>query len=612
MLKFYLEIYAKMDMKSTVSADNSRSAALREKYIVWVALLITAITYAGTLRFDFVFDDYGQILFNPFIKAWRYVPQYFSSGVWTHLSPSSPGNYYRPLFLLLLRVNYSMFADRPMGWHLAAVALHLLVTWLTFVLVKKLTGEFSVAWLAALIFGVHPVHHEVVAWISGMTESLFAVLFLVSFLAYLQSLVSSRKIWMGVSCSFYALAMLSKETAIVLPALVFAHSWIGKDPAGGEERSGNFDRFKKALRPALWYLPIAFVYLVVRYRVLSGMGHSLSDASFSTWIVTMPSILLVYIKNWFFPVRLAESYDLSYQSNFSVLHVLVPGLIVLAVCAAVWFLRARLGNRDVGFAAAWIVISLLPALDTFVFKPDELVHDRYFYVPSIGAAFLIALIVVRAAKTRVGVFGQPVHVVATGLALALVLALLATSAASFWVGNYALFSRAHEVAPRNTTAASSLAAEMIARQEVDAAQVLLENAYRQNGNDYGIDYNLGRVEYAKHQYAKAEEYARKAISLVPNFSDGYISLGAIELRQGRTAEAQENLRRAVEVGPYSAPAHTSYGVVLALKGDCVGASQQFESSLALNPGDPVTQIQLLRCRAALGAGAPPATKPGQL
>lgn len=601
-----------MDRKSAVSADDSRIAALREKYVVWVALLITAITYAGTIRFDFAFDDYAQILFNPFVKAWRYVPQYFTSGVWAHMSPSAPGNYYRPLFLLLLRVNYSLFADRPMGWHLAAVALHLLVTWLTFVLVKKLTGEFSVAWLAALIFGVHPVHHEVVAWVSGMTESLFAVMFLASFLAYLQSLASTKKIWMGVSCSFYALALLSKETAIVLPALVFAHAWIGKEPATGEVRSDNFGRFKKALRPALWYLPIAFLYLVVRHRVLSGLGHSLSDVSFSKWTLTMPSILLSYIKNWFFPVRLAESYDLSYQSNFSFLHVLVPGLIVLAVCAAVWFLRARLGSRAVGFAAAWIVIPLLPALDTFVFRPDELVHDRYFYVPSIGAAFLIALVVVRAAKTRAGVFGQPVHVVAAGLALALVLASLAASAASFWVGNYQLFSRAHEVAPRNTTAASTLAAEMIARGEVDAAEVLLENAYRQNGNDYGIVYNLGRVEYAKHQYPKAENYARKAISLVPNFTDAYISLGAIELKQGRTAEARESLRRAVEVGPYSAPAHTSYGVILALNGDCAGASQQFESSLALNPGDPTTQIQLLRCRAALGAAAPSATKPGQL
>src|SRR5579863_7758387 len=150
----------KMAMKSTATTNDSPIAALHEKYFVWMVLLVTAITYAGTIRFDFVYDDFPQIVYNPFLRAWHFVPQFFVSSVWKQMSPSTPGNYYRPLFLLFMRANYSLFADRPLGWHLVALGLHLGVTWLAYVLVRKLTGEFTTAWLAALIFGVHPIHRS--------------------------------------------------------------------------------------------------------------------------------------------------------------------------------------------------------------------------------------------------------------------------------------------------------------------------------------------------------------------------------------------------------------------------------------------------------------------
>jgi protein O-mannosyl-transferase len=599
-------------LNPATTSEESRIAAVLKNKVVWIVLLATAITYLGTLQFEFVFDDYGQILFNPFVKAWRYVPEYFASSVWKRLAPTSPGIYYRPLFLLLMRINYAIFTNRPLGWHMAAIALHLVVTWLTFVLARKLTGDFTVAWLAALIFGVHPIHHEVVAWISGMTESLFAIFFLASFLAYLKSLEDFKKTWIAVSCVFYALALLSKETAIILPALVFAHAWISRGAVDGENRAGNINRnrFSRALISAAYYLPVAVFYLLVRRKVLSGLGHSLTNLSFASWLLTLPSVLFFYVRHWFFPARLAESYDLFAQPKLNILHVLLPAVIVIAVCIAIWSLRTRLDARSVGYAAAWVVIPLLPALDIFVFGPQELVHDRYFYVPSIGAALLMALMIVRVVKSKRSVFGQPLHVVVAGLILTVSLSLLTTRASSFWINDYSLFSRAHQIAPMNATAASSLGAELLSRGDFDAASVLLEEAYRQHPGDYRIAYNLGRVSYAKRQFAQAVEYTQQAIALSPNYSDAYVSLGVMELKQGRRADAQQSMRRAVELGPFSAPAHTSYGIVLAMNGDCSQAMTQFEAALALSPGEGLTQREMARCRASLTPSA--TTKPGQL
>src|SRR5665213_1714677 len=119
-----------MATKATSKRERSQAMNLRERIFLCVVLLVTAVTYLGTLRFGFVYDDDPQIVHNPFIRAWHYVPQYFVSSVWKQLFPFVPGNYYRPLFLVWLRANYSIFGVREIGWHLTTVLLHVLVTWL--------------------------------------------------------------------------------------------------------------------------------------------------------------------------------------------------------------------------------------------------------------------------------------------------------------------------------------------------------------------------------------------------------------------------------------------------------------------------------------------------
>jgi protein O-mannosyl-transferase len=580
------------------ATGSAQAASLCERYFIKVILALTAITYLGTVKFDFVYDDYPQILGNPFIKSWQYVPQYFSSSVWKQMSPLIPRIYYRPLYLLWMRVTYSIFGQNSFGWHATAVGLHLLVTWLVYVLVKRLTGRLSVAWLTALIFGVHPIHHEVVAWISGATESLFAAFFLAGFLAYLQSERNSKTIWMSISCVLYAAALLCKETAIVLPALVFAHAWISNSSAEQSEKPGFEQRLRRAIAAATFYVPVAIVYLYVRYRVLSGVSHPLSSASFSTWLLTLPSVLVFYVKNWLLPLRLAEDYDLYYQLQPTLLHVILPALIVFAISCVIWGYRNRLGPREAAYAAAWIAIPLLPALDFAAFNPDQLVHDRYFYLPSIGASLLVALCIDRFAKSRRVVFGQSLATVVTAMVLTMALASCTIWTSRFWLDDYTLFSRAHEVAPANLTAANKLSVELIERKEYERAQFLLESAYRENSGDYRVSLNLARLQYVQRQYAKAEEYTRKSIALGPNVADPYVYLGMIQLKENHPREAQASLSRAVELNPWDAHFRTSYGIVLASNGDCTAALSQFNAALALSPDDAVTQREIFRCHAA--------------
>ncbi len=159
-------------------------SVLGEPALLGGVLGVTALVYAATLGFGWVYDDHGQIVRNTAVQSWRFVPAYFQGKEWQALFPNATLNYYRPFNFLWFRVNDALFGMRPAGWHAMGVLLHILVTCLAYFVARRVTGRPLVAALAALLFGVHPMRHEVVAWVSGTTESLWALFFFLAFLAY--------------------------------------------------------------------------------------------------------------------------------------------------------------------------------------------------------------------------------------------------------------------------------------------------------------------------------------------------------------------------------------------------------------------------------------------
>src|SRR6266542_1146612 len=105
---------------------------------------------------------------------WHSLPGYFKTDIWSPIGFMRT-NYYRPVFLTWLMLNYQLFGVNAMLWHASAIVCHLAATLLFYFLARRLVGDPRLAGFAALLFGVHPVHVETVAWVSGATEPLFAV-----------------------------------------------------------------------------------------------------------------------------------------------------------------------------------------------------------------------------------------------------------------------------------------------------------------------------------------------------------------------------------------------------------------------------------------------------
>src|ERR1035437_7645991 len=224
--------------------------------------------FVATLAFDFVYDDVPQILKNPAIQSWHYLPQYFASHVWSSIYPNSLGNYYRPLFLIWLRLNYAIFGTSPSGWHATSVAVHVVSTWLVFRVVLKLAKDRVTSFIAALLFALHPAHVESVAWISGVVDALMCVFLLSAFWMFIEWRETHSIAHRSASIGFFAIALLTKETAIVFPAMILLYLVI--------EPGANGHSNMKEEAP---FLCVVGLYAAVRGFALHGFSHPTAKVS---------------------------------------------------------------------------------------------------------------------------------------------------------------------------------------------------------------------------------------------------------------------------------------------------------------------------------------------
>ena len=276
----------------------------------WGIVLVLALTFAvhiPTLGYKFVHDDRGQIVENPAVHSWHAVPTYFTAQVWAGVMPEELGNYYRPLFLLWLRINDVVFGNQAWGWHLTTVLAHVLTTLLVYLLACRLGISRDVALLATMIFGLHPAHIEAVAWISGVTEPLLGIFLIASFLAYLESrAIGAHALrWRVCSLVLFALAMLEKETALILPGLLIIYEWIYGMEWGRPLDLRRILPWCGEVLGRIWiYFLLVALYIPARIYALKGFSHAVTPLSIVQLVITWPSLIAFWIRHLLWPVGL--------------------------------------------------------------------------------------------------------------------------------------------------------------------------------------------------------------------------------------------------------------------------------------------------------------------
>jgi tetratricopeptide (TPR) repeat protein len=550
-----------------------------------VVLASTALAYLSTLQFKFVYDDEAQIVGNQLIEYWHYVPFYFHIQVWAHINPHQAGNYYRPIFMLWMRLNDALFGFKPWGWHLTTVLMHVLATFFVFKLARRLAA-FSFAedvsnrigLITALIFGLHPVHIEAVAWVSGVTESLFAILLIWSFLCFLdwrENRPNSRT----YSLLLYGLAILSKETAVLMMPLVFAFVWLY--PSG--EKPNLLKRGWNSLRASIPYFGVTFIYLYFRWLALNGLMHIVDQLDRRTNLLTIPSILWFYLKLLVAPVGLSAFYDTPYVTSPNLDQFWLPllGISLFAAALFYWWWKTR--EPLIAFASVLLVLPLGPLMNFSVFFQGEIAHDRYLYTPSIGFAILVALAIVALAKRFSGSEVRLAWAVVAPIAV--VFLCLTVYQSLFWADNMVLYSRGVKIAPNNNLAINNLGNEFAHRKMYPQAITLYAKVLDRDPSYYLANYNLGYTAYVTGDWKTGERFLERAAVLDPTDAGTFYYLAKCEMQLGELKEAELNLHRAIEVDQRLLGPRYTLGLLLKQEGRNKEALDYFRAELMKNPND---------------------------
>lgn len=576
-------------------------------------VLFTAVLYSGTLFFQFVWDDAPQIVDNPLIRSWHSLSRIFVSDLWYHSARSQI--YYRPLFVAWSILNYGVVGLQPWGWHVGAILLHLGATLAVFWLSRCLGLEYWTAALAALIFALHPIHIECVAWISAASDSMVTMFVALAFSAFLNARdpeATGRASWRAASIVFLACALLTKEMAVTFTALVGIYVWCSS------RNKRIAEKLREAMVAMVPYAVVTLFYVLLRQRAL---GHSASQLDvrhgFGDMALTLPYVLSVYLRQLILPLGLTGLYYTPYVTTKIVAQFVLPLLLLSATAGLIYLWARKTGDWVVAFAGGWLLIGLAPALNIRMFGNGDFVRDRYVYLPSIGFAILAAkgIRLLPAVKDWSAGAIQGVAITVVGIAYIG----MSLPQQVYWDSDLLIYARGHQLYPENPYASIGLGREYSRLGVHDRAIALVEDAIKRNPADGQLAYALSEVyiaggrgdrgraalEYALHvmpEYAESEtgaatvaalwgqlgDYDRafdlcsKVLARDPSLFSALYNCGNIQLMAGHYRPAEQLLRRAVQSAPELAAPRHFLGRALLLEGENAEAQEYLRQAVAMD------------------------------
>jgi tetratricopeptide (TPR) repeat protein len=583
------------------SALDSPAVAASRPLATQLLLLIalSALPYLPTLKYHFVYDDDVQIVNNTSIQSWDAVPSYFTSTLFGSDDRTAASNFhYRPIFFLWLRINDSLWGRNSVGWHASALCLHLAVTVLVFFLLRRQFENSWIATVAGLIFGVYPAHIESVVWVSGATDPLAALFLLGSVLLWLSGSGwknSPRRIG---SLVCYAAALLTKETAIVFPAIVFIYALLGvkktraPETADGRLASGTLVRDAvQALGETAPFLVVTALYLAARYAALRGVPTQVPWLATRDALLTTPLALVFYLRHMVWPFGLSLFYSFPVISSPMNMLFWLPVATLAALAALIYTWWRRTNESSIPLAVAWCFLPLLPVLDIALFQRDDTVHDRYLYLPSIGlaigAGLLLHLSTRALEKSR-----RPRLAFTVAAILITILAFSTVAQSAPWQDNLALYSHASERSPKNTIARNNLAAEFVKERRLDDASPIFQSVLLDRPDYWLANYNFGYLNYRLKHFDVAEDYLRRAIALNPGDPDEHAYLGLTYFHENRFADAAAELRMAISIKAAGTGYHIALAIVLLQLQDLDGARSECLEELAYHPDNSAARGEL--------------------
>jgi protein O-mannosyl-transferase len=564
--------------------------------ICGVAFLI----YSRSLFCGFKGDDFPQIVNNPQVQSWEYLPKLLSSNLWSQLIDHT-GPFYRPIFSVWMLLLHTCGGLAPWFWHLSSILLHVAATWLVFRICQRLTGNDAGAAAAAAIFAVHPIHVDAVSWVSASCELLFAISALAAMLILLDPPLPDEdkkngrtgdvrdslfypRVWL--SAVWFGAGLFAKETGMAMLPILPAIAWMQlKKRVAGSQRLTS-QRLWRAVFP---YGVVATGYLAVRWAVMRRVGGEIAEHSWATVVYSAPSILLFYLKKLFFPWNLGGTYVNPLAASPTTIFWLQLSAVVVGAAVVAWIaVRYR---SLFGFAAALIVIPVLPALAVIrIYQQGSTTNDRYLYLPSAGASLLVALIL-----QKVWSLERPAKVMAIVVVslVFMTFSVMTISQQKYYQDDIAFNSRVIQVSPSDAFAMGLLGNAYLDQGRQDLALEQFQRASQIAPDDHKIKSFLARGLFAAGKYNEAETVL-KGLSQSPHLTpagreSALLWLANVEISLGNLTTAQQALEQAEHGDDRFPQLHWMWGMLYQRQGVLPQALAEYEKEFEITGDEGARQ-----------------------
>ncbi len=556
-------------------------------------LLAVVLVFGQTVLFGFVnYDDDVLVSENPMVA--RGVTA--AGVVWA--CTASVANMWYPLTWISYMLDSQMYGVQPWGYHLTNILLHAATSVILFLVLRRMTGSLWASAFVAVVFAVHPLQAEAVAWVGERKSSLSGLCFALTIAAYVGYVRRPFSLarYLAVA-GLFTLGLLAKPTLVTLPFLLLLLDYwpLGRGMRSRKQEAGwhvpaTLDQPSTGQRPPT----ASFLYLVIEKIPLMLLSVACSVAAVRSQadnIVSLTSVRLptrianalvsyvVYLGQFFWPVGLAAFYPRS--ESVSAWQVGGACFVLAALSVAALMLRHKQPAVLVGWL--WYLGTLLPMIG-LVQIGNHARADRYTYLPHIGLCMAVVWGTRWAVERRWSdlrwrgwLYGVGGVLLAAG-AMA-----CAWRQTSYWQNSERLWTRALACTSSNVIADTNLGLALAERGQFDEAIERYCKALEIKPDNIQARNAYGLALVGRGQFDEAIDQYRKALEIKPDYMQAHNNLGLALVGRGEVEEAIDHFRKALEIKPDQADAHFNLGLALANRGKFDEAIDHYQKALKIRP-----------------------------
>lgn len=490
-----------------------------------IIIFASIASYLNSFHNQFIWDDEDFVLKNSTIKDWHKWPHIFTENMIQGARKGS--NFYRPMQSLTHGMDYILWKDNPTGHHATNFIFHILAIVAVYLMLKGIFATDITAFLSALFFAVHPVQTEAVTYISGRSDPM-AGLFIV-----LAVILFNRNLF--ISCVSFVLAILSKESALIAPALIILTEFF---------RGRRFQ-----IKRILPFIVIAIIYGILRLSVLDfsyTAGENLPKPFFYVplWIrfCTFLKTIPVYFGILLWPFGLHMERDISLSHSIFEPQAFLGFMILTGSILTGYLIRKK--SPAILFSAAWFFIAIFP--NSNIIPINALVYEHWLYLPSLGF-FIATAWLLKELHKKGKIFGFISILLALSIALFYMWRTFERN--KDWKTPVSFYESTIRYMPHSARLHNNLAMAYADSGYLDKAiaeykkAIILGDYYPQT------HYNLANIYIAKGDYESALNELKRSLEIDNNFLYSHESLALIYLKQGRVMDAKKEAEFILSVEP---------------------------------------------------------------